>query len=223
MVDHNDLIDPIAELQRLQFKDFALSLYLPASPALDQAFHHALLKDLLRDWSNVMSGRRRLALDREMKRTRRFFDERSAGGRPLAIFACEPASLFEVYRLPQDVAAQLWVDRQLHLNPLLEMLDRHTESLIVAVDKERARVFRRVLTRLDRVAELRGEPIKRQRQGGWSAEKFQRHEDQKSEGNVQAAVDWIAAHRDAYPGPITVIGPPEARAQLLRALPDSLQ
>lgn len=222
MAKENDLIDPIAELQQAEFPELALSLYLPANPALDQPYHHAILKQLLRDWSDVMSPLRRRALEREMKRTSSFFDERSVGGWPLAIFACEPADFFEVYRLPQDVTAQLWVSRRLQLDPLLQML-RHSASLIVATDKERARLFGRVLTAVSEVAALEGKSIDRQRQGGCSAEKFQRHEDLKSEGNIKAVVDWIVLHRDAYPGPITVIGPPEAREELLAALPKSLQ
>ncbi|HYM50464.1 MAG TPA: Vms1/Ankzf1 family peptidyl-tRNA hydrolase [Candidatus Limnocylindrales bacterium] len=215
------MIDPFAQLQQAQFEGLALSLYLPAGPALDQAFHHALLKDLERDWTKVLTREKRLALEREIRRVGAFLDQRSAGGRPLAIFSSEPADLLEIYRLPSDVTAELRIDRRLYLDPLVSMLGV-LPLLIVAVDKERGRVFTSILDRVQQVAELRGEPIKHQRQGGWSQEKYQRREDLRAEGNARAVVDWIVRHRETYPGPIVVVGPPKARATFIQQLPDPL-
>ncbi len=213
----------LAGLRQVRFTDLALSLYLPAGPSLDQSFHHALLKDLQRDYERTGRSAEQAALRRELKAVRQFLDASSQGGKALAIFSCTPADFAQVRHLPGDVSAQLWIDRWLHLDPLISAIAEHPPALLVAVDKERARVFRLVLDEIEELADIAGEPIKRQAQGGWAQSRFQRHEDLHAEGNVRRTVRWILQLPPGLFTRVAVAGPVEARASFINQLPGRLR
>jgi peptide subunit release factor 1 (eRF1) len=210
-------------LRQVNFKDLALSLYLPAGPSLDRSFHHALLKDLQRDYERTGGSAEQSALRREMQAVQQFLGARSEGGKALAIFSCTPADFVQVRHLPGDVAAQLWIDRWLHLDPLVSAIAEHPPALLVAVDKERARVFRLFLDEIEELADIAGEPIKRQAQGGWAQSRFQRHEDLHAEGNIRRAVRWMLQLPPGLFTRIAVAGPVEARASFINQLPGRLR
>lgn len=209
-------------LKQLNFPDLALSLYLPVGPSLDQGFHHALLKDLQRDYERTGGPAEKSALHREIKAVQQFLDTHPQGGKPLAIFSCTPADVVQVRHLPGDVPAQLWIDRWLHLDPLVSAIAEHPPALLVAVDKERARVFRLFLDNIEELADIAGEPIKRQAQGGWAQSRFQRHEDLHAESNVRRVVRWILQLPPGLFTRIAVAGPIEARVSFINQLPNRL-
>jgi hypothetical protein len=210
-------------LRQVNFPDLALSLYLPVGPSLDRGFHHALLKDLQRDYERAGRSAEQPALRREMKVVQQFLDAGSQGGKALAIYTCTPADFAQVRHLPGDVAAQLWIDRWLHLGPLVSAIEQNPPALLVAVDKERARVFRLFLDNIEELADIAGEPIKRQAQGGWAQSRFQRHEDLRAESNVHRVVRWILQLPPGLFTRIAVAGPVEARASFINQLPSRLR
>lgn len=213
----------LAGLRQVRFTDLALSLYLPGGPSLDQSFHRALLKDLQREYGQTGRSIEQAALARELKAVQQFLDDRSQGGRSLAIFSCTPAGFFQVRHLPGNVRAQIWIDRWLQLDPLVSALAECPPALLVAVDKERVRVFRLVLDEIEELADIAGEPIKRQAQGGWAQSRFQRHEDLHAEWNVRRTVRWILQLRPGLFTHIALAGPVEARASFINQLPTRLQ
>jgi Bacterial archaeo-eukaryotic release factor family 10 len=109
------------------------------------------------------------------------------------------------------VPAQLWIDRWLHLDPLVSAIAQQPPALLVAVDKERAPVFRLVLDEIEELADIAGEPINRQGQGGWAQSRFQRHEDLHADWNVRRVVRWILRLPPGLFTRIAVAGPVEAR------------
>jgi hypothetical protein len=213
----------LAGLRPVRFTELALSLYLPAGPSLDQRYHHALLKNLHRDYERTGGAVEQDALGRELKAVRQFLDEHPQGGKPLAIFSCTLAGFFEVRRLPGDVPVQLWTDRSLHLEPLVEVFAGYPPALLVGVDKERARVFRLVLDETEELADMRGESIHRQQQGGWAQSRFQHHEDLHADWNIRRIVRWIVRLAPLSLSCIAVAGPPEARASFMHQLPERLR
>ena len=213
----------LAGLRQVTFTDLALSLYLPGGPSLDQSFHHALLKDLQRDYDRTGHSAEHDALRREFKAVQEFLDDHPQGGKPLAIFSCTLTDFFEVRHLPGDVPAQLWIDRSLHLEPLIKILAGYPPALLVAVDKERTRVFRLVLDETEELSDIAGEPIKRHAQGGWSQSRFQHHEDFHAESNISRTVRLIVQLPPHLLTCIAVAGPVEARASFINQLPAHLR
>jgi hypothetical protein len=206
---------PFARLSG-RFEEMALSLYLPAGPAPDRKFHHALIKDLEREWKeDAECGS---AAQRELAVVKRFLDARSFAGRPLAIFSYEPRSIFEVRLLPEELGTILKFDHRFYVEPLRKLLRRHPPAVVAVVDKEHARVFEVVLGDCQEVAEFEGEPVKHHKQGGSHQASNQRHMENLAHSNLKAAVDWLAA-RTGPPAPLYVGGPTEARSSFIRLLP----
>jgi len=220
------LVDLLSRLEQASFPgDHALSLYLAAGPALDRRYHHALLKDLEKAAEPELEPARKPALHRESLIARRYLDQVSPSGKPLAVFSCRSRGLFEALSLPEDVRSQLYIGERLELAPLREILLRHPPALVVLADKQKARVFHLVLAEVQEVAELEGDPVRRHRQGGWSDRRFQRHQDEQAHWNLKAAAEWVDRYGPAE-RPLRTIylgGPPEARASFKRLLPKRLQ
>ena len=108
----------------------------------------------------------------------------------------------------------------LDLAPIRLQLFEHPPALAVVVDKRHARLYALVLDELTEVGHLEGLPIRRHKQGGWSAKALQRRQDEHARGNlneVAAAVSGLL-ERDGYRR-LILAGPPEARCALKGLLP----
>jgi peptide subunit release factor 1 (eRF1) len=216
------MVDPLGPLAAARYDGLALSLYLPLGP--DSRYYDALIKDLRRDRADALANDdRRHALDRETARVRRVLDELPALRRPVAIFSSEPANLMQTVQLRDDVVAQLWIDDRLHLEPLRRQLEQHPPALIALVDKEHARIFSVVLEDVQEVADLAGRPVKHHRQGGWAADRLQRHAEERAHANLKVAAEWIARQDPTGSRRLYLAGPPTARATFKRYLPKRLQ
>lgn len=195
-----------------------VSIYLEAGPVRDREFHKALLTTLAKHHDGESMGPLEGALRREVRRVRSYLDAHPHDGRPLAVFSSVPAQIFEVHQLPGNVRSELWIDDHRHLEPMAKIMARHPKSLIVATDKQRARIFIEVLGELQELTELVGQPIKRHRQGGIHRAPYQRRVDVHSDRNLGAVADWLDRFLDGQVPPIYVVAPPEARSSLMAHL-----
>lgn len=218
------MVDPLGPLATARYDGLALSLYLPVGPAGDRRYYDALIKDLRRDRAETLANPDRVrALDRETARVRSRLDEVPPPRKPLAIFSSESAGLLRTIKLRDPVAAQLWIDDRLHLEPLRQQLEQHPPALIALIDKEHARIFSVVLEDVQEVADLAGRPVKHHRQGGWATKRLQRHEDELAHENLKAAADWVARQDPAGSRRLYLAGPLQARAAFKRYLPKRVQ
>lgn len=217
------MVDPFGPLATARYDGLALSLYLPG-PVGDTRVYDALIKDLRRERADALTNNdRRRALDRETARVRRVLDELPPRRKPVAIFSSEPANLMQTVQLRDDVAAQLWIDDRLHLEPLRQQLENHPPSLIALVDKEHARMFSVVLEDVQEVADLAGQPVRHVRQGGRATNRLQRHEEERAHANLKLAAEWLVRQDPAGSRRLFLAGPPTARATFKRYLPKRLQ
>ncbi len=119
-------------------------------------------------------------------------------GRGLVAFSCQAEGLWEPFPLPVPVRNAVFVGDQPYLMPLSNLLDQYAPYVVALVDQEGARLFLIDMGGIARQEEAIGEPIKRQKQGGWSAARFQRHEDKIAERNMRAAVAALGRFCEAY-------------------------
>ena len=63
------------------------------------------------------------------------------GARGLALFACGPAGLFEVLKLPARVDTKVVVDSSPHITPLVQAGGGRERIVVAIVDRERSRIF----------------------------------------------------------------------------------
>lgn len=169
-----------------------LSLYLDtdlSKQLKDQA--KLVLRDLLE------KARSEGARGEDLTRVSRYVDlEYDWQGRGLAIFSGQAEGLWRPFPLPVPVKSQVYVGDTLYLMPLSKLVDEHEPHVVALVDQEGARLFLVNMEGIVRQENVAGEPIKHQKQGGWSATRYQRHEEQVANRNMRAAAEALARFCD---------------------------
>lgn len=144
--------EEIRELAHFHERDgCALSFYFqPTTPRNKTHKEESILaKDLAREALHRLESRglgsrekndsARADLDRIARLTADF---RSNGVHAKAIFACSAQGFWREYDLPaQLTATQLFMDRNFHLKPLVQMLGALPRLCVVVLDRHRARLF----------------------------------------------------------------------------------
>jgi hypothetical protein len=178
-----------------------ISLYLDLDPrdfgiagARESAIR-SVLDDLGRridDAGRELAHDELTALRKDRARISEFFSDgfSAEGAQGLAIFACGPADLWEVTRLPHPVDTQVVIDTV----PSVGQLARGSEPAtwaVVMVSRERGRVLRgnrrRLVETLGRDDEVHGQ----HRQGGLSQPRYARSVDREADEHVDAVMDAL--------------------------------
>lgn len=129
----------------------------------------------------------------DLERISRYLDfEYDWQGRGLIVFSAQADGLWEPFPLPVPVKSQVYVGDKAHLIPFANLLDRYAPYGVGLIDQEQARLFLVDMGGVVKEENVSGEPIKHQKQGGWSATRWQRHEDRLAFNNLKAAVEALA-------------------------------
>lgn len=214
--------DPFAALQARTFPELALSAYLPAgaSAEFDAGYHAVAFRELAHRAEPLLGDSEVRALHREVPQVMAYLEgSPPPPGVPLAVFSCWPERFQRAHHLPEDVEAELRIATRLHLAPVRRQLQLHPPALVVVADKERVRIFTSILAEVSELTERVGEPVGRHRQGGWSADIYQRRQDQHARRNLEAVPDLLSRVRGDFFKRVYLAGPPEARAAVRRLLP----
>lgn len=111
----------------------------------------------------------RQAAEKDLERIRAWvegeFDRK--GTRGLAIVACGPEEVWNVFPLNHPVATRIVQDRSPYLRPLSMLLDEHPRICVVLVDREKARILEISLGEVSEVKEVQDEVPDQVRAGGW--------------------------------------------------------
>jgi peptide subunit release factor 1 (eRF1) len=163
-----------------------LSLYLNIDPQRRSADEHKLvLRQLLAQAAS--QG----AAASDVERIERFFNhEYNRQGRSLACFSHQENDFWRVYTLLVPMSDYVYVGTRPYIKPLSDVLDEYDRFGVVSVDREGARAFVYHLGALEDSAGTMGTEVKRHKQGGWGAQKLQRHEDGEAKHNLKDAADW---------------------------------
>lgn len=216
------LHDPFLVLEDTVYPAWALSLYLPAPPEhlYDSHYHLRLFEALAREQLAAATDDLAIqALRRERPRVVAHLGGRAVpAGHGLAVFAYAPYELIESWCLAADELPLLRLGTRLDLAPIRRQLALHGPALVIAIDKEEARVFRLLLGEVQELLSLEGAEIKRHRQGGWSAPSWQRREDSHARRNAAAVARWLNSADLGFYAALHLAGPPEARSDLKRLL-----
>jgi peptide chain release factor subunit 1 len=175
-----------AELQRLI--DFepgeakVLSLYLNVDPSRRN-------KEKYRLWlRNLLKGVTGQAAPADIERVEHYFDfEYDWQGKGVVCFSGDKAGLWQAFSLAVPIEDGVFVGDRPYIKPLTDLMDRHKPYGVALVDREGARLFRIYLGELVETAGTLGEETKRHKQGGWAAQRLQRHEDVQASHNLRSA------------------------------------
>ena len=211
-----------AELQDLiDFKPGkypVLSLYLNVDPSRRNKEKYMLwLRNLLKEGSEQ-------ADPADVERIERYFGlEYEWQGKSVACFACTNAGLWQAFTLAVPFEDGVFVGDRPYIKPLTDLMDRHEPYGVVLVDREGARFLRIHLGEIVETAGTLGEGTKRHKQGGWGAQKLQRHEDVQAAHNLRSAVNAAIEFFQPVPGRLVLAGTEETVAQFYGLLPRAWQ
>jgi peptide subunit release factor 1 (eRF1) len=164
-----------------------LSLYLHVDPRQRNTEQYKLaLRHMLDSVSEQVDHRDRERVERFVEIE---YDRRSRG---LACFSCAAEDFWQVYPLMVPVKDWVFAGHRPYLKPLGDVLDTFARYGVVLVDQEGAHIFTFHLGTLQDVSGVVGEEIKRHKQGGWAASRYQRHEDAAAYRNLKEAAEMTA-------------------------------
>ena len=194
-----------------------LSLYLDLDPAqfaapparatqvrslLDQADRR------IREMEGL-SHQDRLDLARSLERAQELLRGQldAEGAHGVALFASEPAGLFETVKLPRSVESRVAIDRSPLVGPLAG-LERRERWCVALVSRRDARVFRGSADGLRERESLRDEVHGQHDQGGWSQARYQRSVEKEKDDHLRRAADALLRHFKREPFERLVVGGP---------------
>ena len=123
-------------------------------------------------------------------RIEQFIDlEYDRQARGIVIFSCQKRDFWRVFPLDVPVKNTIMLSRRPLVRELVDLLNAYGHLGVVAVDKQGARYYSFHLGALEEVVGALGEDVKRHKQGGWSASRYQRHEDEAAKSNLKSFVE----------------------------------
>ena len=216
----------IANLDRLTHIDSVgriLSVYLSTDPSRGPGRNlRAQVKDLLQPLVSA-AGEDRSELEAQIAKVHAALDRLEQPPRGLAIFAGGSTGLDEIIELPVSPEPQAHWVRRVNLRPLLSLLDEYEPTLVMLVDKERARVFRVALDAIEEVESIEDEVPGRHSQGGEAQANRQRHHDELVLQHARRAADLLTRRFEAESvDRVALAGPAEVLAHVRRLLPQKV-
>jgi peptide chain release factor subunit 1 len=166
-----------------------------------------------------------VASEEDIASVERFFDlEYDWQSRGVAIFSAADQDFWRAYPLAFAVESEVQAGEVLDLRPLAQLLGEHERYGVVLVDRESARFFLAHLGHIEETSEWVGQDLKRHKQGGFAAARYQRHVDKQAEQNlkfVAEATDRFC--RDHECRRIILGGADETIAQFQPMLPKAVR
>jgi peptide chain release factor subunit 1 len=119
-----------------------------------------------------------------------FFDlEYDWQGKGVAIFSASETGLWRVYPLTVPIESEAHTGEGVYLKPLTQVLSEFARYGVVLVDREGARFFLVQLGQIEEKGSWTGEELKRHKQGGFAAARFQRRVDKHAQQNLKRVAE----------------------------------
>jgi peptide chain release factor subunit 1 len=114
------------------------------------------------------------------------YDRRS---RSLALFSCVAEGFWQAIPLTTPVEDTVFAGQRAYVKPLGDALDTYGRYGVVLLDREGGHLFMFNLGQLEGVSGVAGEDVKRHKQGGRAAARYQRRDDTAAYRNLKEVVD----------------------------------
>jgi peptide chain release factor subunit 1 len=152
----------------------------------------------------------RTAVRNDVERARAYLEDEldPDGARGVAIFACEPAGLFETLRLARTVPTGAHLDTKPIIEPLADAADQTRWAVLVA-NRGSARLFRGTRDALYLVGSREDRLHGQHQQGGWSQARYERSVDEDVQSHVKATVEELERHHARRPFDALLLGGPD--------------
>jgi peptide subunit release factor 1 (eRF1) len=166
----------IRRLRRLPKGRPVLSVYLETEPGMPLHHGHvSKLMDIFRDLRESLPEGDRAALALEAERVLSFArEEYDPSGRTLIVFSSKPRRLWDVFPVQLPLPSRARFAERPYLTPLDMALEDNPRVAIALVSEEQVRLITTVRDEIEAEHVVNEHVPGRQRQGGWSASKYQR-------------------------------------------------
>jgi peptide subunit release factor 1 (eRF1) len=150
----------------------------------------------------------KLALRADADRIAEFLGDFSPkGAHGLVIYACGPADLFEVIRLPRPIPSRAVIDDSPFIEPLAGLLGLGS-WFTVLVNRQMGRMFLGDRERLDEIDVVTDEVHGQHKQGGWSQARYQRSVDEDVQDHLRHVAEAAFVHFKRAPFDHLLLGGP---------------
>jgi len=215
----------IRRLRRLSQGQPILSVYLETEPGL--ALHHghvATLMDIFRELRERTADEDQAGLAVETDRALAFVrEDYIPSGRTLAVFSSRPRRIFEALSIQLPLLVGARFGPRPYLTPLELALEDHPRVAVALVSEEEVRLMTIVLDEIESEHRVKEQVPGRQRQGGWSAFKYQRDRERHIREHFRHVVGELRELQKKLPYERLVIaGTDEATAAMVKLLPIGL-
>jgi len=174
---------------------------------------------------NLLDSVAEAVSDEDRERVERFFDlEYDWQSRSVALFSAVAQELWRVYPLALALDSEVHASDRVYLRPLTELLDEYDRHGVILVDRESARFLLIHMGQITEESEWVGEDLKRHKQGGFAAARYQRHVDKQAEQNLKLAAEAAVRFcKESRCRGIILGGADDTLAQFQAMLPKALQ
>jgi len=203
-----------------------LSVYLNLDPAgfATGAARSSAIRSLVdeadrlaRDEDNGLDHDGRKALRSDVDRVREFLSRADLkGAHGMAVFASEPAGLFETVRLSRPVPNEVAVGRSPFVEPIATMVADDAWALLLANRRE-ARIFVGTAERLVEVGHVSDDVHGKHDQGGMAQARYQRSVDNEAMHHLRGSAEELLRRFKAAPFDHLLLGAPEEAYAALEA------
>ena len=216
-------LDDLVRLKALRASSHAqgiLTAYLPIDPAT--ALHHGYvpqLMDALSELRDTAPAKDRERIQEEsaaiLSHVRETYTPQGTG---LAVFSCQPAKLLEAFSFQLPMPALARFGPRAFLQPIDALLEDFPATLIALSDHEGARIMSLELGEIVVTQRVKTSVPGRQRQGGWSAFKYQRDHERHIEEHLKRVAAALAEQDAKHPAEWIVVGGTDETTHALSAL-----
>jgi peptide chain release factor subunit 1 len=148
-------------------------------------------------------------LEASLRRATAFLenDLPSDGAHALALFASEPAGLFEALKLPRSVPNRVAIGHSPLVGPLARIA-RHERWCVTLVNRRDARILRGGPDGLREVQRIHDDVSGQHDQGGWSQSRYQRGVEKEKDDHLKTTCDALLRHFKRQPFQRLIVGGP---------------
>src|SRR3954451_10898765 len=166
------------------------------------------LRRLARD-ADGLEHDAKVALRADVDRVEEFLSTFSPkGAHGVVVYACSPADLFEVIRLPRPIDTRAVIDDSPLIEPLAELIGAGS-WFVVLVNRQTGRMFLGDRERLDEVDVVVDNVHGQHKQGGLSQARYQRSVDEDVQDHLRGVADAAFVHFKRAPFDPLLIGRPQ--------------
>ncbi|HEX2125267.1 MAG TPA: Vms1/Ankzf1 family peptidyl-tRNA hydrolase [Thermoleophilaceae bacterium] len=151
----------------------------------------------------------RMALDAALRRARAFLERElpTDGAHAVAVFASEPAELFEALRLPRSVRNRVAIGRSPLVGPLAR-LERGERWCVALVSRRDARIFRGSPDGLREIEQIHDLVFGQHDRGGLSQARYQRGIEKEKADHLKNTAEALMRHYKRRPFQRLITGGP---------------